>query len=415
MTNPTDATQTSREPDLQKVLVVGGGPAGLAAALALARSGLEVTLAAADTRRTVASDTRTAALFSGSIELLRNLGAWEGIAPASAPLAAIRIVDRTEGFLSAPETRFDAAEIGQDAFGYNVPQAALVQALWACIEAEPNVRVEVGPVGRITCGGPVATVELADGRCLSAPLLVAADGRKSPAREAAAIPTRSWTYDQAAIACVFTHTRPHDAISTELHRPAGPLTTVPMPGLASSLVWVDRPAEAARLKGLPDDLFRSELAGHLNGLLGSIGDIGPRATFPLSGLTAERFGQRRVALVGEAGHVIPPIGAQGLNLGLRDAATIAELAGDAIVVGADPGGSPVLDAYTERRRIDVAARVWTIDILNRSLTSWLPPVQLARGAGLVALKTLGPLRRRVIREGLGPTSNVPRLMRPRAA
>ena len=210
----------------------------------------------------------------------------------------------------------------------------------------------------------------------------------------------------------FTHTRPHQGVSTEFHRRAGPLTVVPMPGLRSSLVWVDTPEEATRLAALSEADFNFELSSHLGGLLGRLSGFSPRRVFPLSGQTAKVMGQNRIGLIGEAAHVIPPIGAQGLNLSLRDGATLAEIAGDALSNGRDPGGESVLSEYNSRRSRDVTARVWSIDLMNRSLLSDLLPVHLARGAGLTALKALGPLRHLVMREGMAPSFATPRLMIP---
>ncbi|MEQ1711128.1 MAG: FAD-dependent monooxygenase [Hyphomicrobium sp.] len=357
-------------------------------------------------------DTRTAALFAGSVQFLVNLGVWAGIAPHTAPITAIRIIDDTGGLLRAPETSFTARDAGRETFGINVPNQALTAALWQAVSAEPRITLLTGAMlEALTPGRDDARLRLSDGREFGARLVVAADGRNSICRAAAGIETTAWSYEQSAIACTFAHSRAHHDISTELHRPAGPLTTVPMPGRRSSLVWVERPDEAKRLKDLDEPAFRAELEPRLQGLLGSIGELGPRTLFPLSGLTAKPFGQSRVALVGEAGHVIPPIGAQGLNLGLRDAATIADGAADAIRQGRDPGGDDVLTAYSAARMADVTSRVWTVDVLNRSLLSGLVPVQLARGAGLTALKMLGPLRRALVREGLQPSGGIPRLMR----
>jgi 2-octaprenyl-6-methoxyphenol hydroxylase len=392
--------------------VVGGGPAGLAAALALDRCGIAAALVASPPQTGAPPDTRTAALFGGSVQLLRSLGVWDRLAPLSAPITAIRIVDDTGGLLYAPETSFKAADAARETFGYNVPNQGLVEALWDAVGRAPFLTATANGarLARLDTGDGCSHLTLTDGSTIATRLVVAADGRQSICRAAAGIATKSWHYDQSAVACTFTHSRPHRNISTELHRPAGPLTTVPMPGLASSLVWVERPAEAERLTGQTDAQFRLELETRLQGLLGSIGEIGPRRAFPLAGLTAETFGRRRVALVGETGHVIPPIGAQGLNLGLRDAATIADAAADAIAHGRDPGGDAVLAAYAEARMTDVTSRVWTVDVLNRSLITDLVPVHLLRGAGIAALKLVGPLRRLLVREGLQPTGAVPRLM-----
>ena len=405
---------TSRMHD---VLVVGGGPAGLAAALALGRLGLDVVLAAPPHRPDyqsggAAQDRRTAALFGGSVELMRNLGVWNSLSAASEPLSAIRIVDDTGGLLKAPEVLFSASEAGLEAFGYNVPNAALVSAMMTCARY-PGSGVDVietAGVLSLTCGSQHASAITHEGQTLVARLVAAADGRTSRCRSAAGIETRAWTYPQSAVVCSFEHTRPHRTISTEFHRSAGPFTVVPMPGHSSSLVWVETPDEAKRLAALDDTAMISAIEERLHGLLGTVRSITQRAAFPLSGLTAGTFAQNRVALIGEAGHVIPPIGAQGLNLGLRDSATLADCVAVALESSSDIGGPQVMAAYSDARRADVSSRIWTIDLLNRSLISDLAPIQLARGAGLYALQALGPLRRFLLREGIQPSHATPSLM-----
>lgn len=398
--------------------VVGGGPAGLAAALALGAAGADVVLAAPPHRAAgQAPDNRTAALFAGSIEFLKNLGVWDLIASHSAPITAIRILDDTGALLRAPEVTFTAAEVGLDVFGWNVPNNALVAGLTAgASKPESGVTLQstLG-IAQVEIGNDVATLTSQEGDRFEVLLVAGADGRNSLCRTAAGIATRTWSYPQAAIATSFRHSRPHGSVSTEFHRPAGPFTTVPLPDLSSSLVWVERPEEAQRLAALDEAAFRTAVEIRLQGLLGALGKIAPRAVFPLSGLTAERFGGNRVALVGEAGHVIPPIGAQGLNLGIRDAAALADCVAEALAAGRDPGGSVALDAYSARRRSDVTSRITTIDVLNRSLISDFVPVHLARGMGLVALKTFGPLRRLAIREGLQPSQSLPSLLKPEGA
>ena len=257
-------------------------------------------------------------------------------------------------------------------------------------------------------------LELAEGGSLSATLVVAADGRHSVVRAAAEIATRTWAYGQTAIVASLRHRRPHGAITTELHRRAGPLTTVPLPGEASSFVWVGEPSKSARLASLDEQEFRAELGACLRGLLGVLGDIGPRATFPLTGLAAARMAQNRIALVGEAAHVIPPIGAQGLNLGLRDAASLAECVGAARASGRDIGGPETLAAYHRARAGDVLTRTLGVDLLNRSLLTDFLPAQALRGVGLHLLANVAPLRRLVMQGGLAQAGAMPRLMRPGA-
>ncbi len=390
--------------------VVGAGPAGLAAALCLSRIGLSVALIGPPPSR---SDNRTAALFTGSIELLRNLGALQACSTASEPVIAIRILDDMGGLLRAPEVLFTAAEVGLEAFGLNIPHGVLVGALHDQVAAAGDniTLIDTSAVGELCIGTDGTEIHLADGNVISARIAVGADGRTSLCRKAAGIATSTWSYDQSAVTCTFSHQRPHQKISTEFHRPAGPLTVVPLQGHTSSLVWVERPVIAKRLTEQDEPTFRSTLENRLQGLLGPIGEIGPRGLFPLSGLTANEAGSNRVALVGEAAHVIPPIGAQGLNLGFRDAAILADCLGDARRAGDDIGGPKTLAAYARARRLDIASRAWSIDLLNRSLISGLLPVQLLRGAGLFALKSINPLRRLAIREGLGPSFLTPRLMR----
>jgi 2-octaprenyl-6-methoxyphenol hydroxylase len=402
------------DPNEPRAIVVGGGPAGLAAALSLSAAGLTTHLAAGPHRPGGHDrDRRTAALFAGSIELLRNLGVWDACAPHCAPLKAIRLVDDTGRFLKAPEVTFHAREADLEAFGYNVPNDVLVDALMARAASAPGLTLHTTAGARqIVVGPDDVTVTLAEGQTLSAPIVAAADGRKSPTRDAAGITVTTWSYPQTAIVTWFTHQRDHEGVSTEFHRTVGPFTTVPMPGRASSLVWVEEPGEAQRLLGLSEAEFRRAIETRLAGLLGTIGEIGPRAAFPLSGLTPDVFARNRVALVGESGHVIPPIGAQGLNLGLRDAATLADCAAEALAAGRDPGGREVMERYSTLRAPDVTGRINTVDILNRTLLSPYLPIHLLRGFGLHILNNLGPLRRRLVQEGVQPSGYVPHLMRP---
>ncbi len=389
--------------------VVGTGPAGLASALALAGVGVRVVVIGAGP---ASRDTRTAALFAGSITLLDNLGVGGVCRQAGEPIIGIRIIDDMGSLLRAPEVAFTAAEAGLERFGYNVPNVHLVEALRRRASELPQLTLVYANVDEVVVTDTGAEVRLADGRTLAAKLIVGADGRQSLCRQAAQIPVKTWSYEQSALACTFAHQRPHGGISTEFHRPAGPFTVVPSPGRTSSLVWVERPDVAKELAALDDTAFRQALELRLQGMLGAIGDIGPRGVFPLTGMAAQSAGRNRIALVGEAVHVIPPIGAQGLNLGLRDAACIADCVADALATGGDIAAPAVLEAYGRMRRTDIASRIWTVDLLNRSLLSSAPPVQALRGIGLHILKNVGPLRRLAMREGLGPSFIAPRLMQP---
>ncbi len=404
-------------------IVVGGGPAGLAAAAALASKGIDVALTApaAPPPEPESEDagsgalerpteTRTAALFPPAIVMLQRLGAWDAVAPLSAPLAGIRIIDATGQLLRAPEVLFRASDIGRGDLGFNVPNAGLAAALEKAVRALGVSLLADGKVLSTCEDDKFRSLELAGGRTVRARLVVAADGRNSMLREAAGISTSRWAYDQAALATRFSHSRRHSGISTELHGPEGPCTTVPLGERVSSLVWMDKPDVIAHLAAAPADELLRLLGQRLGGLLGTLSDLGARSVFPLAGLVAQTMGQARIALVGESAHAMPPIGAQGLNLGLSDAATLADLVAENSRLGTDIGSANLLAAYDAARSSDVHRRVNAVDLLNRSVRPSLWPLGLARGAGLHVLAAMPALRRRLMHEGLFPPPPVPSLM-----
>jgi 2-octaprenyl-6-methoxyphenol hydroxylase len=398
---------TNDKRDFQAI-VVGGGPAGLTAAVALAQGGVATVLVG---KKPAPGDNRTTALLASSVTALETLGVWPLCHDRSAPLRFLRIVDDTGRLWRAPEVKFDADEIGLDAFGWNIENRVLVEALVARAGTLPNLEIIDDEVLGVVTAADHAAVELKHGGLLQAPLVVGADGRKSLCREAALIDSDEHRYRQVALTVCFSHTRPHHETSTEFHTPSGQCTIVPLPGNRASLVWVLDPSVAEETAALDDAALSLAIERAIHSILGKVTVEAGRGLFPLGVVTARAFGRSRIALVGEAAHVIPPVGAQGLNLGLRDAATIAELAGDAHRARHDIGGDLVLARYEKMRRADVGSRTLAVDLLNRSLLTDLLPVQSARGLGLYALDHIGPLRRAVMREGVAPRAAQPRLMR----
>jgi 2-octaprenyl-6-methoxyphenol hydroxylase len=397
------------EREAAQVVVIGGGPTGLTAAIALAAAGVETVLIS----KTPPADNRTTALLSGSVSALEALDVWPLCRADSAPLTAIRLIDDTARLLRAPEVMFEAAEIGLEAFGHNIENRLLVAALDRRAARLPQLRRIDATVAAVAPGDAGVTIRLDDGGTLRASLVVGADGRKSLCRAAADIETEQRSYPQAALTLNLGHARAHNGISTEFHTESGPFTLVPLPGLRSSLVCVVDPAEAEHLHALDAPALSAEIERRSHSILGKIAVEDGRGLFPLGVETAQGFARNRIALVGEAAHVIPPIGAQGLNLGLRDAATIGQLVVEAQREGSDVGSPELLAGYDRMRRADVTSRAFAVDALNRSLLSDFLPVQGARGFGLYLLDRVAPLRRAVMREGVEPAAQ-PRLMRGEA-
>ncbi len=392
-----------------EVAVVGGGPTGLTAAIALAANGVPTALIAPSPP----PDNRTTALLSGSVAALEALGVWAICAADAAPLTAIRLIDDTARLVRAPEVTFEASEIGLAAFGHNIENRHLVAALETRAAALPSLRRIDAAATAVEPGDHGIVVRLDNGGRVEARLVVGADGRRSLCRAAAGIETEHRSYPQAALTLNISHGRPHGGVSTEFHTAHGPFTLVPLPGARSSVVCVVAPAEAERFAALDDAALSVELERRAHSILGKVAVEAGCGLFPLGVETAQRFAGHRIALVGEAAHVIPPIGAQGLNLGLRDAATISELVVKARRAGEDVGSADVLARYDRLRRADVTGRAMAVDMLNRSLLSDFLPVQGARGFGLYLLDRIAPLRHAVMREGVEPAAQ-PRLMRGEA-
>ncbi len=382
------------------VFVVGAGLAGLAAAVGFARAGRRVVSAGASERL---GQGRTVALLGGSVDFLDQHGVWPAAAPSAAPMRGLRIVDDTGSLFAPPPVEFRAREIGRDVFGWNVDNAALAEALEAAAVAHPNLVRIAANVAAFDFAPERAIVTLADGRAFAAALVVGADGRASPSRRAAGIAVSVRRYRQSALTVLLAHSRPHDDFTTEFHTRQGPFTLAPLPAAPgalhrSSLVWAMSDAEATRRAALDDAALAAEIERQARSLLGAMRIEGERGLFPLARQSVGRFVATRLALVGDAAHAFPPIGAQGLNLGLRDVKALiaATLAGD------DVGAAATLERYGARRAADVAFRTAAVAGLNRSLLADCAPVDLARGLGLAALGAIGPLRRLTMREGVAP-------------
>ena len=394
-----------------EIAVVGGGPSGLVAAIAVASAGLETVLFAPEPAK---ADRRTTALLDGSVRILKSLAIWPMLEAEAAPLERLRIVDATQRLIRAPEVTFSASELGLEAFGQNIENETLRRALRTSADHTAGLRI-VGDAVDMVIPEDASVLLRAGGREERVSLVIAADGRQSVCRRAAGIGTAAKQLPQTAIVVNLRHSRAHGNFSTEFHTESGPFTLVPLAGDRSSLVWVVTPHEADALLRLGDDDLADEIERRAHSILGGMEIEGERASFPLAIELAQPLAARRIALVGEAGHLLPPIGAQGLNLGIRDAATIAEIATDARRLGRDPGNSEVMQTYEARRRPDIRDRALAVDWMNRTLLTDFLPAQAVRGLGLELASRFSFLRRALMREGLGPREeSAPRLARGEA-
>jgi 2-octaprenyl-6-methoxyphenol hydroxylase len=382
------------------VAVIGGGPAGLAAAIALAQAGASTVLVG---RHAPYADNRTTALLGGSVDFLADLGVWQSCRDKATALKTMRLVDDTGRLIRAPEVRFTASEIGIDVFGYNIENRVLVEALEQRALACPGLTRIAEDAEAVISGADAVTITARSGRSLTARLAVGADGRHSLCREAAGIAVSRRDLGQTALTFNISHTRPHHNASTEFHTPHGPCVFVPLSGDRCSVVWVAASKEAARLFALDDDGLSAAVETQSHSIYGRVHVEPGRHMFPLAIERPHRYADRRIALVGEAAHVVPPIGAQGLNLGLRDAMDIATVVGKAEAAGEDPGAPQALSRYGAARRADILSRTFAIDVANRSLLSDFLPVQSLRAVGMHLIGSIGPLRRLAMREGLAPS------------
>ena len=385
------------------ILIAGAGPAGLAAACALGTEGHRVVLvdpaAPVVDADAPGADLRTTALLQPARDLLDRAGVWDRLAPEATALWTMRIVDAAT---APPVARdFEARDISDAPFGWNVPNAILRRALLDRIGALSNVETRFGTsVTALFARDAAARVTLSDGTRLAARLVLACDGRDSPLREMAGIGTRRASYGQTAITFAVTHVAPHNDISTEVHASGGPFTLVPLASHddahRSAIVWMDDARAQTRRMALSDAAFLAEAQARSADVMGPLALAGPRAAWPIVSVLAYRWTARRLALAAEAAHAMPPIGAQGLNTSLKDIAALRDLAAEA-----EPGSAEMLARYERSRRADVALRMTGIDLLNRTSLAGLAPVQALRRAGIAALHDVPPLRRAIMRLGLG--------------
>jgi 2-octaprenyl-6-methoxyphenol hydroxylase len=395
-----------------ELLIAGGGLTGLLLGVACARAGL--TVAIVDRHEPAAMlgeqfDGRSSAIAYGSRNVLNAIGLWAGIAADAQPILEIRVADDNSPLF----LHYDHRELGVDTpLGYIVENHLLRRALIKLAKSIPNLAflapVEVGP---ISASRYRTTAALSDGRQVTARLVAAADGASSPLRRAAGIRTVEWRYRQAGLVTTVRHGRPHNGIAVEHFLPAGPFAILPMTGYRSSIVWTERAELAPLLIRLSEVEFAAELAVRFGDFLGAVEPVGPRWSYPLALMLAENYVGPRLALVGEAAHLIHPIAGQGLNLGIRDVAGFAQLLIDARRLGLDVGDEGVLRRYEQWRRFDTLALVAVTDGLNRLFSNALPPVQLARDFGLAVVHHLPPLKRLLMRDAMGLVGDLPRLVR----
>lgn len=403
--------ETAQENSRSEILVAGAGSTGLAAALAFARAGFKTTLAG---RIPPPLPGRTVALFEASIRFLDAVGTLERVKAQGCPVEAIHMVDDTDQFLPVPELSLRAREIGLSALGVNVSNDELVAILLDLCRSRPEIEIVDADIADYEFNSDSAVAILADGRRLKADFIVAADGRNSRARAVAGIDVKEWTYPQMALTMLLRHEFPHENISTEYHTRSGPFTLVPLPArqdapYRSSLVWLMSVAEARRRLAKPREELEYEIEDYAKSELGAMrieGDIGQ---FRMGGMQVSKHATGRLALVGETCHIFPPIGAQGLNLSLRDVADLEDCLASVDLKNSREL-SRALARYDRHRRADIGFRTHGVDLLNRSLIIPYLPVDLLRGAGFIAMAALGPLRRAVIREGVLPHLVLPRLM-----
>lgn len=397
-------------------MIVGGGLAGLTCALACAHKGAKVAVIdAADPKALLKADFdgRASAIAASSYQMYRHLGIHDRLGDDVQPISDILISDGEAGHAPSPLTlHFDADQIDEPAMGYMIENRRLRRALLDGISAADNITL-IAPAKVVSTGTDAAhaVVELDGGKVVSAKLIVAADGRNSRLRSGAGISVTSWPYKQKAIVTTVKHELDHSGVAHELFLPSGPFAILPLTDNRASIVWTDSPAAVDAAMKLPDEAFAAELARRFGGFLGDVAPCAPRWAYPLSLQMAEEYTSARLALIGDAAHAIHPIAGQGLNMGLRDAAALADVFAEAREGGLDIGGDGALDSYEQWRRFDNAVLAAATDVFNRLFSNNIPPVKHARRLGLGLVDKLAPARSFFMREASGQMGELPSLLR----
>jgi 2-octaprenyl-6-methoxyphenol hydroxylase len=397
-----------------EVVVGGAGFAGLALAIALRHGlgeGFAVTVADPGLAAATSKDPRASAIAAAARRLFEAIGVWDAVADEAQPILDMVVTDSKLEDAVRPTFLTFGGEVEEgEPFAHMIENRLLVDALVTKARAL-GVDLRATAVKGFANTARTIDVALADGSALSARLLVGADGARSSIREQAGIASHGWNYDQSAIVCTVAHEREHEGRAEEHFLPAGPFAILPLTGKRSSIVWTESAREATRIVALPDEEFHDQLEKRFGLQLGDIKVTGARRAFPLGLFTARSFIGERLALVGDAAHIIHPIAGQGLNMGLRDVAALAEAVADAARLGLDIGGPDVLERYQRWRRFDTMTMGVATDGLNRLFSNRSDALRLIRDIGLGLVERMPPLKRMFIREAAGFTGEVPKLLR----
>jgi 2-octaprenyl-6-methoxyphenol hydroxylase len=402
------------------VVIAGGGLVGLPLGLALAQGGMKTVVADAAPVAHVLDpkfDGRVSALAYASVRMLKALGVWEGLGACAQPIREILVTDGKPGQPASPfSLHFDAAEVGAAALGHIAENRHIRAALYAAVERAANLELLApAAVKTVSMEAGGAVVTLANGEQIRAALVIAADGRESPLRAEAGIGVIGWSYPQTGIVATVEHEKPHNGVAYEHFLPSGPFAILPMTGNRSSLVWTEARTKAPALLALDETRFNEELARRFGGHLGKTKAAGPRWSYPLSFHLARDFVRPRLALAGDCAHGIHPIAGQGLNLGLKDAAALAEVLLDAARLGQDIGALDTLKRYERWRRFDSFTLAASTDALNRLFSNDIAPLRHLRDLGIGIVDAIGPARRFFMRHAGGDVGKLPRLMKGEAA